>query len=275
MAAELRVSLENLPTITSWEAYVVTTAVVLLFLAPGLVSWIEERSHRRRLRVVATEVRQVSDTSGQITGNDSRAMGVEAPPWASVEGKAVVPEAVGAYAAAAPVAPDAETDVVPPQALGAVDPERSGVVGGGEVIEIQPLSGDRRHRFRLDDLHPAQLPDWPPAAIRDDPRRLQAWHDAEAAAQPYRSVIHAASIWSPYPVRSQCLSAASTDPVQIQLRYLLFPVPWPVSQNQAVAQAVFLIDRDSGTVRGWLDALRVQELSEENRREILEAGGEI
>jgi hypothetical protein len=265
-------SLENLPTITSWEAYVVTTAVVLLFFAPGVVSWIEERSRRRRLRVVATEVLRVSETSAQIAGNDSLAMGAEATPWASVQGEAVAPEAAGAYVAAAP---DAETDLVPPQAVGAVDPERSGVLGGGDVIEIQPLSGDRRYRFRLDDLHPAQLPDWPPAAIRDDPRRLQAWHEAEAAAQPYRSVIYTASIWSPYPVRSQCLSAASTDPVQIQLRYLLFPVPWPVSQNQAVAQAVFLIDRGSGTVRGWLDALRAQELSEENRREILEAGGEI
>jgi len=160
---------------------------------------------------------------------------------------------------------------VPPAVASASAP--LGGVLSTPLPELQPLSGESQYRFRLDELHGASLSDWPPAAIRNDPERRRLRQEAEQAMQAHAARLRSVVIASPYPARSYCLGAADVDASELRLSFLLFPVVWPVSQNQAVAQAVFRVDGLTGTIHGWVDALRSQELSEENRREIREAGG--
>ena len=261
----------NLPNITQTELAVLAAAVLLLFITPSVLLWSDERRRRRaQYAVLAAEaasaamtipVAEASVSTPEVVVADVDSS--EAPladPLVAPFSETPVGEDTTAAAAAV------ETHTTPePLASHADEPP----------VEIQPISGPVRHRFRLDDLHRAQLSDWPPEAIRNDSERNRLRHEAEQAAAHYQTRLSAALIASPYPARSHCLGAADMDASELRLSLLLFPVLWPVSQNQAVAQAVFRIDRGSGEIRGWVDALRPQELSDENRREIREAGGEI
>jgi type II secretory pathway pseudopilin PulG len=260
----------NMPNITQTEMAVVAAAVLLLFIAPALLSWSDERRRRRAqhatrlqeaLQLVAAE--SAVPASDPLTAEPAlfeapQPLDIGVPPPSDVRAGAPRP-----LDPSPPLRAPAETD---------------SVVAGSEPsapAELLPLSGVARHHFRIDDLHQAQLSDWPPAAIRNDPERSRSRYEAEQAAEPYRVRMREAVIVSPYPARAHCLGAADADATELRFSFLLFPVVWPVSQNQAVAQAVFRIDRVTGTLRGWVDALRPQELSEDNRREIGEAGGEV
>jgi hypothetical protein len=260
----------NLPNVTQTEMAVLAAAVVLLFVAPAMLTWADERRRRRAERAaIAAEALKVAPTAESPEPLPDVRATEPAPADAlqPVDAAGAPPGAVGAL-------PMAEAGSIPaPVGTGdaAVEPAAPAVM----PAELHPLSGTPRHRFRLDDLHLAQLPDWPPAAIRNDPERSGRRQEAEQAAQPYRTRILEAFILSPYPARSYCLGSADAEASELRFAFLLFPVVWPVSQNQAVAQAVFRIERSTREIRGWVDALRPQELSEENRREIHEAGGEI
>jgi hypothetical protein len=273
--------MQNLPNITPNEIAVVAVAVLVLFVAPGLIGWSDARRRRRADRAAALE------TAAHASATDFRPVSVEAPPAAEAlpdaaartEAEAALPnetlvrvEPPARAAAETAVAAQPDADV---RAHTAPAPSWASPAESGSRAELEPLSGAAKHRFRLDDLHRVELSDWPPPAVRNDPERSRSWREAEQVAQQYQTAIHLAAIASPYPARSHCLGAAAADHAQLRLSFLLFPVLWPVSQNQAVAQAIFRIDRVSGEVRGWVDALRPQELSEENRREIHEAGGDF
>jgi hypothetical protein len=263
----------NFPNITQTEMAVLTAAVLLLFVAPAVLSWADERRRRRlqRAAIAAEALRVASPVESAGSLPDAPAV-APAPPETLQHGDTAFVPAADAVAAVltgesgsmpAPPAPVVDAAAVAGTAPAALPPE------------LQPLSGTPRHRFRLDDLHNAQLSDWPPAAIRNDPERSSRRQEAEQGAEPYQTLIREALLLSPYPARSYCLGTADADASELRLSFLLFPVVWPMSQNQAVAQAVFRIDRLAGELRGWVDALRPQELSEENRREIHEAGGEV
>jgi hypothetical protein len=271
----------NLPHITPNEVALLAAALLVLFVAPALLSWGEarrRRAERAALDAAAFRVTAAPDAGvhvpdmAPLAAPPLAAPPLEAPPPELPEPSAEVaspPEEAVAVPAPAPVS----EPVCEPIAERAAETVRSAPAPSPQV-ELQPLSGTPRHHFRLDDLHQAQLPDWPPAAIRNDPEQSRARQEAERSAELYESRVRAVIIASPYPARSHCLGAADADASALRLSFLLFPVLWPVSQNQAVAQAVFRIDRISGTIHGWVDALRPQELSDENRREIREAGGE-
>lgn len=267
----------NLPNITHTEMAVLAAAVLLLFVAPALLSWSDERRRRRAERAaLAAQLAQIAP-SVESAAPDLAVVAVEASlpeTQPSTETAAVPTPAVGTMLPTNDAPLSLSENALPPSTAPQAADVASGNVGVPMPAELQPLSGVARHRFRLDDLHRAELPDWPPAAIRDDPERSRLRREAEHAAAAYEGSVKAASIASPYPARSHCLGAADADASEVRLSFLLFPVVWPVSQNQAVAQAVFRIDRVTGEVRGWVDPLRPQELSEENRREIREAGGE-
>jgi hypothetical protein len=262
----------NLPNITHTEVAMVAAAVLLLFIAPAFLSWGDARRRRRaeQAAIAAESLRLAATLETTVPAPDT--LPVEVAP----------PEEQAPVEVDAPSPPDLVTAVptsVEPESVPQPAPVLETVPTSSAAFptraELQPLSGAARHRFRLDELHRAQLPDWPPAAIRDDSERSRLRQEAERSAEPYQARMNDAVIASPYPARSQCLGAADADASELRLSFLLFPVLWPVSQNQAVAQAVFRIDRSTGEIRGWVDALRPPELSDENRREILEAGGEV
>jgi len=261
----------NLPNITQTELAVLAAAVLLLFVAPAVLSWADERRQRRTQRaMIAAEAVRVASTV-ESTAPLPDAPAIEPAPAEALQHAhaafAPPPEAVAAL-------PTMEPGSSPAPAV-ATDAAAASTAPPAMAPELHPLSGTPQHRFRLDDLHRAQLSDWPPAAIRNDPERSSRRQEAEQGAELYRTRICEALILSPYPARSYCLGTAEADASELRLSFLLFPVVWPMSQNQAVAQAVFRVDRITGELRGWVDALRPQELSEENRREIHEAGGAV
>ncbi len=242
-----------MPNITPAEVAVVFAAIALFFVGPAVLAWSEARQRRAALLA-----RQVAEATSQVE-------------------TAVIPAATGDALNATLPEPDKESvasfeSVASPEAPPFAEPTRQEAAQPSVVL--QPLVGESRYHFQLGDLHQTQLPDWPPAAIRNDPERSRSWQAAEQLSEDQRAAINSATIWSPYPARSSCLGAADITGSLCHLRFLLFPVLWPVSQNQAVAQAVFEVDRDRGEVRGWVDALRLQELTDDNRRAIREAGGD-
>lgn len=285
----------NLPNITQTEIATIAAAVLLLFIAPAVLAWSDERQRRRAQRERAIredgEVRaptteppsywsNLPEGEAQVPLPEDLALGGEPEVIAETPMTAMPPPppsdaaAVAAWEPDIPVAAPAEPAVSAPDAPAAATPQTHDATVP-PALELRPLDGSLRHQFRLADLHKAQLPDWPPAVIRNDPERLALWGEVEAAVKPYEGALTTAPIFSPYPARSSCVGAAEVAGSCLRVRYLLFPVLWPVSQNQAVAQAVFEIDRTTGEIRGWVDALRLQELTAENQREILEGGGQL
>ena len=269
----------NFPNITQTEMAVIAAAVLFLFIGPALLSWGDERRRRRVQRAAILAQAQPVPLAAES----------EVPVPDTVSGEAALPAALRPFetdippgfdvsaappAVAEPPSPPDSMPVNPPHGALQTDGIPTSSAPPPPAVELQPLSGAAQHRFQLDHLHRAQLPDWPPAVIRTDPERSRLRQEAEHDAALYEARVNAATIAAPYPARSFCLGAADADASELRLSFLLFPVVWPVSQNQAVAQAVFRIDRITGEIRGWVDALRSQELSEENRREIREAGGE-
>ncbi|MFQ5665095.1 MAG: hypothetical protein ACE5I7_01560 [Candidatus Binatia bacterium] len=273
-----------MPSITGAEVAVMSAAVVLLFVAPALLALADERRRHKAPRrgpertgtaaagavleaanPDASDVRMSATLQPEV---EAGGCAIQSPVAAAQVGPGPQPESKSA----APRMPPAASVPAPaePGATG-----NTGALVGPAPIELRPLEGPARHCFHLQDLHPAHLPNWPPAAIRDDPERSRCWREAERIWERYHTAIHSAAIWSPYPARSSCLGAAELDGAKVCLRLFLFPVLWPVSQHQAVAQAVFEIDCVQGTVRGWVDALRASELTADNRRDISEAGGNV
>ena len=273
-----------MPHITPAEVAVVAAAFVLFYFVPALVGW-RDASRRRKLfrqRAAAGTGDLVHQGTGVLAGAAPREPDAAAPatetelPAKLDSGEDVIgaaPMGEVALAAEEPVtAQSAETlqasaaDVPGAPAEPSVAPA---------ALELQPLATPARHRFRLQDLHRTQLSDWPPAVIRHDAERNRVWQEAARVAEEYRAMIDDATILSPYPARATCLGGGEVDGPIVRLRYLLFPSVWPVSENQAVAEAVFEVDRTHAGIRGWVDALRASELSEDNRREIHQSGGEV
>lgn len=145
--------------------------------------------------------------------------------------------------------------------------------------DVLPCNGPRRYPVRLGDVRRIR-PKWPgyvPPEVycRDDPlfhfaEKMLASSADSAYPDPVRLLV-----WSPYPTCSYCFGHFGLHTAgKPWARYWLFPTPEPTQQNHAVAQ---LIIEFSQTAKGdtefrcWVDALRENELTEENRKQIAEA----
>lgn len=263
-----------MPHITSSEIAVVSAAFLFFYVVPTVLAW-SDHFRERRLRRQAPLELQPESTAGHDTSLPPESVPTSdltaTIPTVPNGDDATTDEGAGAEQTAGGEAA-VEAGAQPETAAGASVPAEARTAA--LVPELQPLVGPARHCFRLRDLHRAQLPDWPPDVIRHDAERSRLWDEAERVAEEQRAAIESVAIHSPYPARTVCLGAADIAGSTVRLRYLLFPSLWPVSQNQAVAQAIFEFDRTCAGIRGWVDALAPSELSEENRHEIRESGGE-
>jgi len=113
-----------------------------------------------------------------------------------------------------------------------------------------------RFQFCLQELRRVRLPNWPPAEVLQDADRSEVWHAAERLAAERQREISATPLASPQQVQSSCLGAAEADATLMRLRFLLFPVLWPSTEEQATAEAVFEIDRAGGPIRSYVNSLR-------------------
>ena len=247
----------NPANITPVEIAVAAAGVLLFFVCPVILAWTDRR---RRYRLQAAQAR----------------MALLAAPLSAVDAAPTEAFPITASASAAAesaVGPDSATSGTPaPEGLTPASFETT--PDAQSPVELRPFDGLWRYRFRLQDLHEARLPDWPPIAVRDDPERARLWQEGERLCDQHGARITSATICSPYPARSRCLGGVEAYGAKLRVHFLLFPILWPVSQNQAVAQAIFEIDPDPGTVQGWVDALQPHELTEDNRRDIRACGGD-
>jgi hypothetical protein len=132
--------------------------------------------------------------------------------------------------------------------------------------DVVPINGAANYNVRLVELQQARLPDWPPNAN-------MITEDAESEIRRYWNFVAARRIWSPYPILSYCLGAATYRGGELLARYFLFPVRDPSVQNQAIAQLVCKLKEIDGStnVNLLVDALREDELSTENLEDIRNA----
>jgi hypothetical protein len=113
-----------------------------------------------------------------------------------------------------------------------------------------------RFQFCLQELRRVRLPNWPPAEVRQDPARSEVWSEGERLAAQHQREIGAAALTSPHPAQASCFGSADADAASVRLRFLLFPVLWPSTDEQATAEAVFEINRADGTIRNWVNSRR-------------------
>jgi hypothetical protein len=261
------------------EMTMVGIAVAVFYVVPAMLQFADARRRRRleRQQIAATLSPSDSAVPSDVTTvpSDVAAVPVDdtvepVPPWSDTMARS-------AGDTDGPAEPWAALEGLPggDESRGEVEPIGAplppSMPQAAAPLEIHPLEGPSRHRFRLAALHRAHLPDWPPAVIRHDPDRYRAWQEAEQVAESHWAAIGSATVVSPYPARSTCLGAAQRDGSRFRVCFLLFPALWPVTEDQALAQAVFEIDTERGELRGWVDALRESELTEDHRRYIQES----
>jgi len=276
--------MQNLPNITPLEIAVVSAAVAVLYVAPAALELLDARRRRRLARqraVIESQPPESTAPSVSTVTSPSEAAGLRLawPDEAGSPDTVPVPAPVDIPLDLAQEdrwRSDAEGDHPEPSSVaseaGAEAPTPPAFSAG---VEIRPLEGPSRYRFRFDALHRAHLPEWPPAAVRLDPERSRLWQEAQRVVETQWATIAAVTIASPYPVRSTCLGSAELTGSTYRLHFLLFPVLWPFAESQAVAQAVLEVDDTQGALRGWVDALRESELTEDHRRAIHDLSGGV
>lgn len=143
-----------------------------------------------------------------------------------------------------------------------------------DARQAMPIHGPAKFSFTLSELRAVTLSDWPHFAMATDgpeARRFmdeakRNWDQAEGEARRHWSVVQAITAWSPYPSRSYCLGAAEVVGEMIRMRHRAGPC--------GVAQLIYeaRVGAASGGIqRAWVDPLREDELSDENRRHISQA----
>jgi hypothetical protein len=250
----------NLPNIMPLEVAAVGGAVLLLCVVPAVLSWTDGR---RRRRLAAQQAAREIESSLAVSevAAEQKPEPAAALPYDEVAAVEPPAEPVGCWDAemddttlAAPqqemAAPEVVSAAAPPVAESVQDQPRS---------EPVPLQEPARYPFQLQDLRRVRLRDWPPAAVRTDPERSRVWREAEQVAQEHESAISSAPLSASYPMQSSCLGAAEAEGSKFRLRFLLFPVLWPVTEDQAPAEAVFEVDRAEGVLRSWVEVRRKAE----------------
>ena len=126
---------------------------------------------------------------------------------------------------------------------------------GYEPPAATPFHGSDGYRFRVEDLHRVRLADWPPESVLSDPARRQLWSEAVRLAAAHDATISKTDLVAPNPVRSACLGACERRATGMTLHFLLFPDLWPVAPEQALARVLFEIDSGNGAIRHSVDTL--------------------
>jgi hypothetical protein len=158
--------------------------------------------------------------------------------------------------------------------------------------DILPINGPARFSFNLVNLAFVTLPDWPPDQVN-----RHGWETGLHDFRRHWPALKAATIWAPWPILSYCVGSVEApvpnealsptqrmareflaeqygrEPGKLELRFFLFPTSSPKYQSQAVAQLCCesKVGAPVGDVRMWIDALREDELSDENVQEIRSA----
>jgi len=282
-----------MPTITAAEIAIVVTAVLLLYVAPFLLTVIEGARRRRQQLWAPSPFEQAEAPIDEVrvsgthqlesgTGSALPSVPTQEPveAWVGVRQPAAGPVATPADDAPAEPTPPASNvsappavhvsvgrepsqtpaahadEVAPPAAVEVAPPTPPVRYAGYEPPVATPFHASKGYRFRLEDLHRARLADWPPDSVHSDPAHQQLWTEAERLAAAHDAVISAADLVAPCPIRSVCLGGCERGPSHTSLHYLLFPDLWPASPEQAVARVVFAIDSASGAIAHSVDALQ-------------------
>ncbi len=245
--------MQNMPNISTTEVLVVCTAVLLFSVVPAVLQWSDQRRRRRlaaqQARVaLAAEAAAAERPSAVESPAESAELNIEnVEPLAARRGPDDTSGGMVSAAEDTPAAPLASAAAV--LAAPAAEPPLQELRGAESA---SPETG--RYPLQLRDLRRVRLRDWPPAAVRDDPERNRVWEEAQRAAEEKQAVIGSTPLSSPFAAQSACLGSAEEHDSTLQLRFLLFPVLWPVSEEQAAAEAVFEIDRVSGEIHGHIRA---------------------
>jgi len=257
--------MQNLPNIAPAEIVVVGAALVLLCFVPAVLAWSDRRrAHRLQQQALAAAAAtwagapMATAEAGldQPVAGDAAETAGTTEPFPEPSGFPTPAAAVDIPVAEEPsftelAAVTAARVSEPAPAMAEPAPEPEAAAG---LTPPAPAPEPRRYQCQLQDLRQVRLRDWPPASVREDPERFRLWHQAEALAHEHRSAINTAPLASPVAVQSCCMGAADTDGLKHRLRFLLFPVLWPVAEDQAVAEAVFEIDTAGGEIRSWVEA---------------------
>jgi hypothetical protein len=166
------------------------------------------------------------------------------------------------------------------------------MVENNRTQDVFPINGPRNYSFTLSSI----LLLTSPAFV--DILNEYAWEAALSEMGRHQG-IKTARIWSPWPILSYCVGEADApipeekmsplerairqipgDKLEIAkatVRFFLFPCIQPEYQDQAVAQLVceLPIGASFSAVRMWVDALREEELTEENISDINSAAKAI
>jgi hypothetical protein len=154
--------------------------------------------------------------------------------------------------------------------------------------KILPVNGKPLYTFSLKNLHKITLTDWPPSDYK-----LLGWEEAQEEMNKHWDVLSNVNIWAPYPIQAYTIGSSQApmlinalskrehqisslvqqnlnEYLTIEIRYFLFPLKNSRHQSQAVAQLICetLPDANKGDVNAWVDALRENELQDENIKEI-------
>lgn len=155
----------------------------------------------------------------------------------------------------------------------------------------KPRNAPARHSFRLAELIPCLLPEWPPTAALG-----LGWDEAVATLQRHWAILCRKPFWTPYPILSYCLAFAQGSPASaeigseaaatirrnrgpeapdelISVSFFLFPCISPRAEGQAIAKLICMTadGASPGNVGFWVDALGESELDDRNRRDIQRA----
>lgn len=158
--------------------------------------------------------------------------------------------------------------------------------------DVFPINGPSTYSFTLSNLAFVSLSDWPPYTFN----KLE-WKAGLNEFGRHLTVLKDVKIWSPYPILSFCVASAVApipdellSPIQrtakqviaerddsksekLKVSFFLFPTSKPEYQSQAVAKLCCesKVGESVGKVRMWVDALRENELSDENMSDIRSA----
>ena len=244
----------NLPNITHMEVAVICVAAVFFCITPIMLAWSETR-HRRRIArqteamilppVGGVEPSVVAPTAESPEPMREWPLGVPtASPVIALESAAIEAATVTTtepfvtqpleppIMAAAPAPPPAQG----PAHLAVPEPPRR---AAPPVV----------FRFQLLELRQARLADWPPQSVRSDAERNRVWQAAERLAATYDRRISTTPLECSRAVQATTLGTAEAVGNLYRLRFFLFDELWPAAATQAIAEAVFDVDPDSGPTR--------------------------
>lgn len=156
-------------------------------------------------------------------------------------------------------------------------------------MEIKPVNAPARYSFTLSEITRIKINDYLPDKLSN-----LGWNEAIKEINRHKQILLQARIWSPYPIQGYCIGAAQAPSLsntlsgndafisslfqdninewsKIRVRLFLFPLLNSKNQSQAVAQLIIetLPEAKYGEFSAWVDALKEDELSAENIRDIM------